>query len=147
MKARKHLIPDVVSDQTLITVKPEDSARHAAVLMDKHAVSSVLVLGEGGKLAGIFTVRDVARRIVGGLRDPDTTPVAEVMTKELKCVAANEHPHRALRLMQDSRFRHLPVTEDGKPDSPVLAIVSRRNFFPDEEALLQFEDDLWEHMR
>jgi CBS domain-containing protein len=99
------------------------------------------------KLQGIFTVRDVARRIVGGDLDPDQTPLSKVMTKNPKCVSAKAAPHAALRIMQDGGFRHLPVTDDGSTKGQLVGIVSRRSFFPEEEALLKFEEHLWEHMR
>ena len=147
MAQRRHLFPDVVSDQNLVTLKTTHTVRDAALLMDQKGISSVLVVDSTGRLRGIFTVRDVARRVVGGHLDPDTTRLSKVMTKGPKCIAAAEAPHRALRLMQDGRFRHLPVTDDGTVDGNLLGIVSRRNFFPEEEALLAFEDHLWEHMR
>lgn len=147
MKTRRCLIPDVVSGQTLIKLKTTDTARDAAILMDGHHVSSVLVVDAKDKLRGIFTVRDVARRVVGGNLDPDKTPLSQVMTDQPKCVAATESPYNALRLMQDSGFRHIPVTDDGTDSGKVLGIVSRKSFFPEEEALLKWEEHLWEHIR
>ena len=147
MPPRKRLIPDVVADQQLVTLKPSDTARDAAVLMDRREVSSVMIVDENDRLAGIFTVRDVARRVVGGHLDPDTTPLSQVMTRDPTCVGASERPHRALRLMQDGRFRHLPVTEDGTPNGTLVGVVSRRNFFPEDEALIELEDRLWETIR
>lgn len=145
--ARQRIFPDVVSGQKLINLPPDATAREAAVLMDEREISSVLVTDEKDKLCGIFTVRDVARRIVGGGLDPDKTRLSKVMTKDLKCVSAKETPQTALRKMQDGGFRHLPVTEDGTADGRLVGIVSRRSFFPEEEALLKFEEHLWEHMR
>jgi CBS domain-containing protein len=147
MTTRRCLCPDVVRGQELITLKSSATARAAAKLMNDRRVSSVLILDENEKLCGIFTVRDVARRIVGDNLDPDTTSLSQVMTKEPNCVGARCLPHTALRLMQDSGFRHLPVTEDGTCAGKVLGIVSRRNFFPEEETLLKVEEHLWESMR
>ncbi len=147
MRTRRHLIPDVVSDQVLIKLQTNHSARDAVVLMDSHQVSSVLVVDAKGRLRGIFTLRDVARRLVGGHLDPDKTRLSQVMTKQPKCVAATESPQNALRLMQDGQFRHLPVTDDGTAEGQILGIVSRRNLSPGEEALPKFEEHLWERVR
>ena len=147
MKTRKCLVPDVVSNQTLIKLKTTDTARDAALLMDGHHVSSVLVVDAKDKLRGIFTVRDVARRVVGGNLDPDKTPLSQVMTKRPKCVGATESPYNALRMMQDCGFRHIPVTDDGTDSGRVVGIVSRKSFFPEEEALLKWEEHLWETIR
>jgi CBS domain-containing protein len=147
MKTRRNLIPDVVSDQALITLKLSDSARDAAILMDSSHVSSVLVVNTQDKLCGIFTVRDVARRVVGGHLDPDKTPLSRVMTKHPQCVAATERPYLALQLMQDGGFRHLPVTDDGTGNGKLMGIVSRKSFFPEEKAMLEWEEHLEELMR
>ena len=147
MNARKHLVPDVISDQSLVRLTAEDSAREAAKLMNINQISSVLVVDQNERLCGIFTVRDVARRVVGSDLDPDTTLLAQVMSENPKCVAATEAPQYALRMMQDGRFRHLPVTQDGTPEGRLVGIVSRRDFFPEEEALLEIEEKLWQHMR
>jgi len=147
MTVRRQLVPDVVSDQRLVTLKKSATARDAAVLMDKKEVSSVLVVKPDGRLRGIFTVRDVARRIVGNHLDPDRAKMKDVMTRDVTCVRPDETPQGALRIMQDGHFRHLPITKGGKPNGKVLGVVSRRDFFPEEEALLKFEEHLWEEIR
>ena len=147
MKSRKCLVPDVVSGQTLVTLKPTNTAREAAVLMDSSRVSSVLVVDADDRLCGIFTVRDVARRVVGGSLDPDKTPLNDVMTKRPRCAAATEQPYNALRIMQDGGFRHLPVTDDGTPEGQILGIVSRKSFYPEEKVMLKWEEHFGEVMR
>ena len=147
MKTRRQIIPDVVSGQSLVKLNSRAKAREAAVLMNDSQVSSVLVVDANDNLCGIFTVRDVARRIVGGGMDPDATSLSKVMTKNPTCVAANDTPQSALALMQDGGFRHLPVTDDRTSDGKLIGIVSRRIFYPEEEALLEFEKRLWEHIR
>ena len=137
---RKQLIPDVVSDQSIVKLRKTSSVREAAVQMREKDVSSILVTSELGTLEGIFTVRDVARRVVGTGKDPDTTLLADVMTKNPRSIGPNEPPIHALRLMQDYGFRHLPIIEDGN----LLGILSRRDFYAEEESLLEFETHLRE---
>ncbi|MEL0112305.1 MAG: CBS domain-containing protein [Rickettsiales bacterium] len=144
---RKNIIPDVISDQSLVRLDGNASVRDAAILMDQCGVSSVLVIDGKDRLRGIFTVRDVARRVVGGDLDPRKTRISEVMTENPQCIAPDMAPQSALRLMQEKGFRHLPVTEDGTTAGRVLGVVSRRNFFPEEETLLKMEEHLWETMR
>ncbi len=127
MRTRRHLIPDVVSDQVLIKLHTNHSARDAVVLMDGHQVSSVLVVDAKGRLRGIFTLRDVARRLEGGHLDRNESRLSQIMTKQPKCVAATDSPQFALRLMQDGRFRHLPITDDGTAEGQILGIVSRKD--------------------
>lgn len=138
---RRHVIPDVVQGQKLATVPKTATVADAARCMNEHGVSSVLVL-EDGRLLGIFTVRDVARRVVGQDRGLDTR-LEDVMTCEPETVDAFEIPLRALRAMHDGGYRHLPVTANDE----VVGIVSRRDFFKEEEQLLEQETSLWEHLR
>jgi len=109
--------------------------------MSQAEVSSVLVM-EDDMLIGIFTVRDVARRVIGQDLGIDT-PLDTVMTRDPETVDAAEIPLRALRTMHDGGYRHLPVTDSGR----VVGVVSRRDFFSEDEDLLEQEISLWEHLR
>ena len=80
--------------------------------------------------------------MVGQDRGLDT-PLADVMTVDPETVDAFEIPLRALRAMHDGGYRHLPVTEN----DAVVGIVSRRDFFQEDERLLEDETALWEHLR
>lgn len=139
---RKNIIPDVVCDQEIAIVARGASVQEAARLMADRKVSSVLVI-EGSKLLGIFTVRDIARRVVAAALDPESTSVEAVMSEDPDTVVPDEIPIRALRLMQQGGYRHLPVVQGDK----VVGIVSRRDFFGEEEASLDQETYLWEHIR
>jgi len=81
--------------------------------MNEKGVGALLVM-DGRKPAGIFTERDVLRRIVDADRDPAMTRVAEVMTRQLIAIAPDAHVEDAMSLMTERRFRHLPVMEDGE---------------------------------
>lgn len=123
--ARPHLIPDVVSDQVLIKLHAHHSARDAAMLMDSHQVSSVLIVDINGRLSGIFTQRDFARRLVNRHLNPDKTRLSQVMTNQPTCIAAIASPEFALHRMQDGQVGHLPITDDGTAESEILGIVSK----------------------
>ena len=91
--------------------------------MGEKRVGAVAVLDDG-KLAGIFTERDVMMRVVLEGLDPKTTTMSDVMTKKVETVQEDMSYGEALRLMVEHHFRHLPVVgSDGK----VLGILSVRN--------------------
>ncbi len=138
---RRHIIPDVVNDQIITALPKTATVTDAARLMSERKVSAVLIM-EGGALEGIFTVRDVTRRVVGDGLSLDTK-LADVMTPNPETVACEEIPLRGLRQMHDGGFRHLPVVDGGQ----VVGVVSRRDFFREDEELLDQEISLWEHMR
>ena len=138
---RRNIIPDVVNGQLIAKLPRTATVRDAAVLMCDRSISAVLIT-DGEKLEGIFTVRDVARRVVAADLPLDTT-LAEVMTANPQTVTPEELPLRGLRLMHEGGFRHLPVIADGK----IAGVVSRRDFFREDENLLDQETALWEHLR
>jgi CBS domain-containing protein len=95
----------------VLTTGKESTVLEAAILMNEHKVGALVVL-EGGRIAGMFTERDVLRRVVGQLRDPAHTPVAEVMTAEVVCCRPETSLDEARGSMMSRRIRHLPVIDD-----------------------------------
>ncbi|HEX6945333.1 MAG TPA: CBS domain-containing protein [Casimicrobiaceae bacterium] len=97
------------------TVFPVDAlvSEVAQTLRERQVGAGMVVAG--GKLVGIFTERDALFRVLAEGRDPRTTRVGEVMTRDPQTI----HPDRpfvdALRMMHDGRFRHVPIVEDGRP--------------------------------
>lgn len=91
----------------------------AVAEMNRHRVGSVLVI-DGDTLAGIFTERDVLRRVVGDGRDPARTRVTEVMTANVLTVSPETTMDEAMALFTDKRCRHLPVMDGGR----LLGLVS-----------------------
>jgi CBS domain-containing protein len=87
--------------------------------MVKHRVGSVLVM-DGGKVAGIFTERDVLRRVVGQELDPRATPVTRVMTANVLVVGPATTVQQMMELFAEKRCRHMPVVQEGK----ILGLIS-----------------------
>jgi CBS domain-containing protein len=96
----------------VLAVQPSDTVLQAANLMNDLNIGGVVVL-EGDRLAGIFTERDVLRRVVAQGLDPATTPVAEVMTTPVITCSPDISLDDCAGLMTSRRVRHVPV-HDGK---------------------------------
>ena len=105
------------------TVGMDDTVLEAVKVMEKHRVGAVVVAVEG-KLRGIFTERDLMRRVVLAEKNPATTKVKDVMTPDCASASREMSLGDALRTMVDKHFRHLPVVD---ADKNVLGIVSIRN--------------------
>ena len=88
--------------------------------MNQHRVGAVVVMDQG-KMQGMFTERDVLRRVVGERRDPNTTEVGEVMTRDVICCGPNTDMDDISCIMKDKRVRHLPVCDH---DGDVLGMIS-----------------------
>jgi CBS domain-containing protein len=97
---------------TVFSVSPAITVAAAAKEMDRHRVGAILVM-ESGRIAGIFTERDVLSRVVAGGLDPNTTPIERVMTRDPITVASSTTVEEVMALFTNKRFRHLPVVDDG----------------------------------
>jgi CBS domain-containing protein len=132
-------IRDVIRRNEIYQLSQQDTVRAAADLMKARKCGSVLITA-GDVLIGIFTERDVVFRVVAEGRDPAKTRLGEVMTANPVTVGPHEPAISALRLMEDSGFRHLPVVEDGR----ILGVVSRRDFAGEDKVRLEDERRIWE---
>jgi len=103
----------------VISIGPDATVLEAASLMNEHRIGSVLVLARG-KLVGIFTERDVMRRVVAEELDPATTRVEDVMTKSVACAAPHTTYGELCTVMREKRIRHLPVMDGRK----VIGMIS-----------------------
>ena len=94
------------------TVLPTDSVVAAATAMNQYSVGGLVVVDREGKIAGMFTERDVLRRVVAAGKDPATTTVAEVMTTEVLACRPETSLQECAAVMTSKRIRHLPVRDD-----------------------------------
>lgn len=97
----------------IFTVPTTVTVAEAVQEMNVRKVGAVLVM-DGQRLAGIFTERDVLRRVVGGNLDPKVTPITKVMTAEVITVVPSTTVQQVLDLFTEKRCRHLPVVEGGR---------------------------------
>ena len=106
-------IAELIEGQTLTVIDPGIDVRSAAKTMSERNIGCVAVV-ESGRLAGIFSERDIMSRVVAAGLDPEATNVGLVMSKELVVAEPSEDVDTALEKMHSIRARHLPVVEDGK---------------------------------
>jgi CBS domain-containing protein len=102
----------------------EASVADAIHKMLDHHVGAVAVVDSDFRVAGIFTERDVLRRLSLSHLDPQTTPVRELMTTSVEMATRGTGAGEALTIMLERHFRHLPVADD---NGTLLGILSIRN--------------------
>ena len=132
----------IVAGRPPVTVTRTATVVEAARQMKQRNVGSVVVV-DGTRLVGIFTERDALFRVLAAERDPSTTRVADVMTPQPQTLSPDEPFLRALRVMHEGRFRHLPVVEQGRP----IGIVSVRDALDEDLAELRFDLEQREEAR
>ncbi len=134
---------EIVAGQSLLNVNSKTLVVDVAKRMRDRNVAAVLVIDDG-EMVGIFTERDMLRRVVAHGRDSTKTKIADVMTKNVATLDGSRLGFEAVALMIERNIRHIAVT--GLPDSG-YGIVSMRDFAHSElssfERELQFEQEVW----
>ena len=118
MKTLKQLLGE--KPRTPLAVAPDDSVFSALELMAKHDIGAVLVMRDGN-LAGIFSERDYARKVILLGKSSKETAVKEIMTEKVLYVLPEQTTDQAMALMTEKHIRHLPVLDAGKR---VIGMVS-----------------------
>jgi CBS domain-containing protein len=105
------LIRDVIRNREPYSMKATATVQEAAEFMASRNVGAVCVVDESGKLLGVFSERDVLRRVVILHRDPASVRVGEVTSDLRAVIRCDETPHQALERMELIGTRHLPVVD------------------------------------
>ncbi|MGF1464907.1 MAG: CBS domain-containing protein [Sandaracinaceae bacterium] len=108
--------------QAVLSVSGDTSVHEALALMKEHDIGAVVVL-DGDHLAGIFSERDCARKVVLQGRSSKDTTIRDVMTARVLCVRSEQTVDEAMALMTDKHVRHLPVLDEQK----VVGVISMRD--------------------
>ena len=103
-------IYELVKDQETYRAEVSQTVLELAQAMVERNIGAVPVLREG-ELIGIFSERDLMRRVVAAGLDPSTTLVGDVMTEDPLTVPPDEDLETCMVLMRRHGFRHLPICE------------------------------------
>ena len=103
----------------VFAIGPDAPVLEAVRLMAEKCIGALLVL-QSGKLVGILSERDYARKIVLQGKSSRDTPVRDIMTAQVVTVGLGDTAEHCMQLVTDRRIRHLPVVDAGH----VLGVVS-----------------------
>lgn len=115
-------IYDLIKDRQVFSVNVNQSVLEVVRYMVDKNIGAVPVLRDG-ELVGIFSERDLMKRVVAGGRSPGSTLVSEVMTPHPRTVSPDEPLESCMFMMREHNFRHLPVCEGRK----CLGLISLRD--------------------
>lgn len=115
-------IRQLLKDRETYTVDGAQSVLDVAKFMVERNIGAVPVL-DRGKLVGIFSERDIMKRVLAEGRDPKKLKVSEVMTADPLTVTADESFENCMLLMKKHGFRHLPIVDGQK----LAGLVSLRD--------------------
>ena len=118
MKTLRQLIAG--KHKPIATVDPDSTVLHALEIMAENDVGALLVL-DGGRLAGVFSERDYARKVILQGKSSKELKVREIMTDKVFYVTPETSIEQCMAIMTDKHIRHLPILENGEK---VLGIIS-----------------------
>ena len=104
----------------IFSVPPDASVYSAIQVMAEKRVGALLVI-DNGKLVGIISERDYARKVILQGRSSRDTFVREIMTSSPITIGCETTVEEAMRAMTENRIRHLPVID---PDGHIAGVVS-----------------------
>ena len=105
-------LEDLVGRQKrVVSISAQATVRDAAKAMAEANVGAAAIM-DGRHLVGLFTERDVLKRVLLANLDVDAVAVGEVMTRELICTGTRQDIHDARLLMTRHHIRHLPVLDE-----------------------------------
>jgi CBS domain-containing protein len=108
-----------VKGRDIWSIAPQASVYEALEIMADKNVGALLVI-DNGKVVGIFSERDYARKVILKGKSSKETSVDELMTREVFCVEPGDNMEYCMALMTAKRIRHLPVMENDQ----LIGIVS-----------------------
>jgi CBS domain-containing protein len=115
-------ICDLIKDQETYQAELGHTVLETVQAMVERNIGAVPVVHKG-KLVGIFSERDLMKRVVAEGHDPRSTCMAEVMTDDPLTISMSEDIENCMVLMRRHGFRHLPVCHDGQ----LVGMVSLRD--------------------
>ena len=117
--------PEFKSKAKPLTASTKDTVLDVVSSMNNKNYGSVVVVGADKKVVGIFTERDLLRRVVSRGKDPKNTTMADVMTTDVRVASASDEVIDWLRQMSNERFRHVPVVDES---GEVVHMMSQGDF-------------------
>ncbi|MGA8270547.1 MAG: CBS domain-containing protein [Candidatus Sulfotelmatobacter sp.] len=115
-------ICDLIKDQVTYQAEMGQTVLETVRAMVEHNIGAVPVL-HNNQLVGIFSERDLMKRVVAEGRDARSTCLAEVMTDDPLTVSMHENVENCMALMRRHNFRHIPVCHEGQ----LVGMVSLRD--------------------
>lgn len=118
-----------IKEPYIYTVDPNATVRDAVRRMNLHRLGALIVM-ENDRIVGIFTERDVLRRVTAQMRSPGDVIIRDVMTQTVTCCLPQTDIEEARRIMDSHRIRHLPVCDSNGGLQGMITIGELTGFMP-----------------
>ena len=122
-----------VMHRSVKTVRPEDTVRDAAKIMNQYRIGSLVVVSGTGEVVGILTERDILTNVVAVGKVADEVKISEIMTPNIITITPDKTLEEAANVMTENKIKKLPVVHEGR----LIGIVTATD-------LMAYEKDLVE---
>ncbi|MCY3731109.1 MAG: CBS domain-containing protein [Rhodospirillaceae bacterium] len=120
------------------SITPDATVYDALGLMAEKRIGALVVL-EGEQLAGLFSERDYARKVILQGKSSKGTPVRDIMSRRVLCIGPEQSVQDCMALMTERRIRHLPVVADDR----LVGLVSIGDVV---KAVIADQEEVIEHL-
>jgi len=118
-------MPEFIQDHEIVSLPPTATAKEAMDLINKHNIGAIPILQGENVLVGIFSERDLIRRVFAKGLDPEKVTMAEVMTPDPDTLMIEDDINKAMDMMAEGGYRHMPLVD---PLGNFSGILSQRDF-------------------
>lgn len=119
----------------IFSIGPDDLVIDAIRMMTERKVGALLVLNDG-KMVGILSERDYARKVILNNRSSSDTMVKEIMTAEVKSVTPSQTVDECMVIMSKHHIRHMPVLKDDEPVGILSIMDVVKNIISEKEFII-----------
>jgi CBS domain-containing protein len=126
----------MIMNSQVHSVNEDTTIKDAAIKMKELRIGAIIV-GAQSQIDGIISERDIMNKVVAKGISPSTTPVKELMSRNVLTINQNESEDAALKIMEERNFRHLPVVDD---DGNCVGMLGIRDILRSKVAQLKDEN-------
>ena len=118
------------------SISPDATVFDAIKLMSELGVGALLVM-EDGKLNGVISERDYTRKVILKGKSSGSTPVHEIMTKNVFCLSPEDNIDQCMALMNENQIRHLPIVENDRVVGVVTIMDVIKNVLIEKDFIIE----------
>jgi len=127
------MIVKEIMTRSVKTVRPEDTVKVAAQVMNEHRIGSLVVVSGTGEVVGILTERDILANVVATGKSADDVKISDIMTPNIVTITSNKTLEEAADVMTENKIKKLPVVEEGR----LVGIVTASDLIAYEKDLIK----------
>ena len=127
------MIVKEVMNRNVKTVRPEDTVKDAAKIMNEHRIGSLVVVSGTGEVVGILTERDILADVVATGKSADEVKVSDIMTPNIVTITPDKTLEEAADIMTENKIKKLPVVYEGR----LIGIITATDLIAYEKDLIK----------